>query len=158
MCVYVCVSVWAPLLAHVYIHVWICVAASGTVERVYLSTPVVAIQGKEANLTVVVWPSHTRTLTFFWWFDNSSEVRALLVHTHCFALHCFPFCHSWNPHCWLQGGNLPNFHTYHSHCDCTWLACAFLKNSARMAGHIYLSRWFCSPQNPLIMQYVKGYM
>lgn len=48
--------------------------ASGAVERVYLSAPVVAIKGKEANLSVVVWPSHTRTLTFFWWFDNSSEV------------------------------------------------------------------------------------
>ncbi|XP_034464332.1 VPS10 domain-containing receptor SorCS3 [Hippoglossus hippoglossus] len=43
------------------------------VERVYLSAPIVAIRGKEANLTAVVWPSHTRTLTFFWWFDNSSE-------------------------------------------------------------------------------------
>ncbi|XP_031612707.1 VPS10 domain-containing receptor SorCS3 [Oreochromis aureus] len=42
-------------------------------ERVYLSAPIVAIRGKEANLTAVVWPSHTRTLTFFWWFDNSSE-------------------------------------------------------------------------------------
>uniref|UniRef100_A0A665XCD1 Sortilin related VPS10 domain containing receptor 3b n=1 Tax=Echeneis naucrates TaxID=173247 RepID=A0A665XCD1_ECHNA len=43
------------------------------VEHVYLSAPIVAIRGKEANLTAVVWPSHTRTLTFFWWFDNSSE-------------------------------------------------------------------------------------
>uniref|UniRef100_A0A8C3APV2 Sortilin related VPS10 domain containing receptor 3b n=1 Tax=Cyclopterus lumpus TaxID=8103 RepID=A0A8C3APV2_CYCLU len=43
------------------------------VERVYLSAPIVAIRGKEVNLTAVVWPSHTRTLTFFWWFDNSSE-------------------------------------------------------------------------------------
>uniref|UniRef100_A0A4W6D0J1 Sortilin related VPS10 domain containing receptor 3b n=1 Tax=Lates calcarifer TaxID=8187 RepID=A0A4W6D0J1_LATCA len=43
------------------------------VERVYLSAPIVAIRGKEANLTAVVWPSHTRTLTFFWWLDNSSE-------------------------------------------------------------------------------------
>uniref|UniRef100_A0AAX7SEW5 PKD domain-containing protein n=1 Tax=Astatotilapia calliptera TaxID=8154 RepID=A0AAX7SEW5_ASTCA len=42
-------------------------------ERVYLSAPIVAVRGKEANLTAVVWPSHTRTLTFFWWFDNSSE-------------------------------------------------------------------------------------
>lgn len=54
---------------------WTCAIASGPVERVYLSAPIVAIQGKEANLTVVVWPSHSRTLTFFWWFDNSSEVR-----------------------------------------------------------------------------------
>uniref|UniRef100_A0A8C6LND5 Sortilin related VPS10 domain containing receptor 3 n=1 Tax=Nothobranchius furzeri TaxID=105023 RepID=A0A8C6LND5_NOTFU len=43
------------------------------VERVYLSAPIVAVSGKAANLTAVVWPSHTRTLTFFWWFDNSSE-------------------------------------------------------------------------------------
>ncbi|XP_032397532.1 VPS10 domain-containing receptor SorCS3 isoform X1 [Etheostoma spectabile] len=43
------------------------------VERVYLSAPIVAIRGKKVNLTVVVWPSHTRTLAFFWWFDNSSE-------------------------------------------------------------------------------------
>ncbi|KAM7408583.1 hypothetical protein PAMA_002346 [Pampus argenteus] len=43
------------------------------VERVYLSAPIVTIRGKEANLTAVVWPSHTRTLTFFWWFNNSSE-------------------------------------------------------------------------------------
>uniref|UniRef100_A0A667YBF1 Sortilin related VPS10 domain containing receptor 3b n=1 Tax=Myripristis murdjan TaxID=586833 RepID=A0A667YBF1_9TELE len=43
------------------------------VERVYLSAPIVAIRGKEANLTAVVWPSHHRTLTFFWWFENSSE-------------------------------------------------------------------------------------
>lgn len=49
--------------------------ASGPVDRVYLSAPIVAIREKAANLTAVVWPSHTRTLTFFWWFENSSEVR-----------------------------------------------------------------------------------
>uniref|UniRef100_A0A674CPK0 Sortilin related VPS10 domain containing receptor 3b n=1 Tax=Salmo trutta TaxID=8032 RepID=A0A674CPK0_SALTR len=43
------------------------------VERVYLSAPIVAIRKKEANLTAVVWPVHQRTLTFFWWFENSSE-------------------------------------------------------------------------------------
>ncbi|XP_032409521.1 VPS10 domain-containing receptor SorCS3 isoform X1 [Xiphophorus hellerii] len=43
------------------------------VDRVYLSAPIVAIREKAANLTAVVWPSHTRTLTFFWWFENSSE-------------------------------------------------------------------------------------
>lgn len=50
---------------------------SGPVERVYLSAPIVAIRKKEANLTAVVWPVHHRTLTFFWWFENSSEVRFL---------------------------------------------------------------------------------
>ncbi|KAM6956470.1 VPS10 domain-containing receptor SorCS3 [Aplochiton taeniatus] len=42
-------------------------------ERVYLSAPIVTIGRKEANLTAVVWPSHPRMLTFFWWFENSSE-------------------------------------------------------------------------------------
>ncbi|XP_054654602.1 VPS10 domain-containing receptor SorCS3 isoform X2 [Dunckerocampus dactyliophorus] len=43
------------------------------VERVYLSAPIVAVRGKETNLTALVWPSHIRTLTFFWWIANSSE-------------------------------------------------------------------------------------
>lgn len=80
-----------------------CVATSGPVERVYLSAPIVAIRGKEANLTAVVWPSHTRTLTFFWWLDNSSEVRRFSSHSHLFSPHTFflscllqsfPFSHS----------------------------------------------------------------
>lgn len=62
---------------------YVCVAAAGPVERVYLSAPIVAIRGKEVNLTAVVWPSHTRTLTFFWWFDNSSEVRSSDSHSNC---------------------------------------------------------------------------
>lgn len=60
---------------HVWIYDGVFVIAAGPLERVYLSAPIVAVRGKEANLTAVVWPSHTRTLTFFWWFDNSSEVR-----------------------------------------------------------------------------------
>lgn len=43
------------------------------VERIYLSAPIVTVRGKEANLSVMVWPNHTRTLTFFWWLDSSSE-------------------------------------------------------------------------------------
>lgn len=62
---------------HLWMCVYVCVDALGPVEHVYFSIPIVAIRGKAANLTAVVWPSHTRTLTFFWWFDNSSEVRSL---------------------------------------------------------------------------------
>ncbi|KAG7463022.1 hypothetical protein MATL_G00190840 [Megalops atlanticus] len=43
------------------------------VERVHLSAPFVAIKNKEVNLTAVVWPSHSRTAAFFWWFGNSTE-------------------------------------------------------------------------------------
>ncbi|XP_077586040.1 VPS10 domain-containing receptor SorCS3-like [Stigmatopora nigra] len=50
-----------------YLHI------TSPVERIYLSAPLVAFRGKESNLTVVVWPSHVRTLTFFWWLANSTE-------------------------------------------------------------------------------------
>ncbi|XP_077469354.1 VPS10 domain-containing receptor SorCS3-like [Stigmatopora argus] len=50
-----------------YLHI------TSPVERIYLSAPLVAVRGKESNLTVVVWPSHVRTLTFFWWLANSTE-------------------------------------------------------------------------------------
>ncbi|XP_030643264.1 VPS10 domain-containing receptor SorCS3 [Chanos chanos] len=43
------------------------------IERISLSAPVVAIKGKETNLTAVVWPSQPRTAAFYWWFNNSSE-------------------------------------------------------------------------------------
>ncbi|KAL2092743.1 hypothetical protein ACEWY4_012541 [Coilia grayii] len=43
------------------------------VEHVQLLAPFVAIQNKEVNLTAVVWPSHSRTLTYFWWLGNRSE-------------------------------------------------------------------------------------
>ncbi|XP_030235756.1 VPS10 domain-containing receptor SorCS3 isoform X2 [Gadus morhua] len=51
------------------------------VERVHLSAPMVVSRQREVNLTAVVWPSHSRTLTFFWWFDNSSEPRITLEGT-----------------------------------------------------------------------------
>lgn len=44
------------------------------VEHVQLLAPFVVIKNKEVNLSAVVWPSHSRTLTFFWWLGNSSEV------------------------------------------------------------------------------------
>uniref|UniRef100_A0A3B3BJH2 Sortilin related VPS10 domain containing receptor 3b n=1 Tax=Oryzias melastigma TaxID=30732 RepID=A0A3B3BJH2_ORYME len=65
------------------------------VERIYLSAPIVTIRGKAANLTAVAWPSHSRTLTFFWWFDNSSEVRSCsprLPQFHTFSVLFFCFC------------------------------------------------------------------
>ncbi|KAL2102435.1 hypothetical protein ACEWY4_001603 [Coilia grayii] len=43
------------------------------VEHVQLLAPLVVIQNKEVNLTAVVWPSHSHTLTYFWWLGNSSE-------------------------------------------------------------------------------------
>ncbi|XP_006630890.2 VPS10 domain-containing receptor SorCS3 [Lepisosteus oculatus] len=43
------------------------------IEHVHLSAPFVAIKNKEVNLTAVVWPSHSRTITYFWWFGNSTE-------------------------------------------------------------------------------------
>lgn len=47
---------------------------TGPVERVHLSAPFVAIRSKEVNLTAVVWPSQSGTLTYFWWFGNNTKV------------------------------------------------------------------------------------
>lgn len=42
------------------------VFVSGPVGHVQLLTPFVAIKNKELNLTAVVWPIHSKTLTYFW--------------------------------------------------------------------------------------------
>ncbi|XP_041426021.1 VPS10 domain-containing receptor SorCS3 [Xenopus laevis] len=43
------------------------------VEHVHLRVPFVAIRNKEANASAVVWPSHSGTLTHFWWIGNSTK-------------------------------------------------------------------------------------
>ncbi|XP_035258745.1 VPS10 domain-containing receptor SorCS3 isoform X1 [Anguilla anguilla] len=43
------------------------------VEHVHLLAPFVTIRKKEVNISAIVWPSHSRTLTYFWWFGNSTE-------------------------------------------------------------------------------------
>uniref|UniRef100_A0A6Q2XC01 PKD domain-containing protein n=1 Tax=Esox lucius TaxID=8010 RepID=A0A6Q2XC01_ESOLU len=53
--------------AALYLHV------TCPVEHVQLLAPFVAIKNKEVNLTAVVWPNHSRTLTYFWWLGNSTE-------------------------------------------------------------------------------------
>lgn len=53
-------------------------------EHVHLSVPFVAIRNKDINITAVVWPSQAGTLTYFWWFGNSTKVR-LPFDLHLFA-------------------------------------------------------------------------
>ncbi|XP_041723484.1 VPS10 domain-containing receptor SorCS3-like [Coregonus clupeaformis] len=43
------------------------------VEHVQLLAQFVVIKNKEVNLTAVVWPIHSRTLSYFWWLGNSTE-------------------------------------------------------------------------------------
>ncbi|XP_029466602.1 VPS10 domain-containing receptor SorCS3 [Rhinatrema bivittatum] len=43
------------------------------VEHVHLSIPFVAIRNKEVNITAVVWPNQSGTLTYFWWFGNNTK-------------------------------------------------------------------------------------
>uniref|UniRef100_A0A8V0Z4L5 Sortilin related VPS10 domain containing receptor 3 n=1 Tax=Gallus gallus TaxID=9031 RepID=A0A8V0Z4L5_CHICK len=38
-----------------------------------LDVPFVAIRNKDVNITAVVWPSQAGTLTYFWWFGNSTK-------------------------------------------------------------------------------------
>ncbi|KAE8589299.1 hypothetical protein XENTR_v10017516 [Xenopus tropicalis] len=50
-----------------YLHV------TSPLEYVHLRVPFVAIRNKEANASAVVWPSHSGTLTHFWWIGNSTK-------------------------------------------------------------------------------------
>uniref|UniRef100_A0A665W0T3 PKD domain-containing protein n=1 Tax=Echeneis naucrates TaxID=173247 RepID=A0A665W0T3_ECHNA len=43
------------------------------VENVQLLAPFVVIRNKEVNITAVVLPSHSRTVTYFWWLGNNTE-------------------------------------------------------------------------------------
>uniref|UniRef100_A0A3Q1H540 PKD domain-containing protein n=1 Tax=Anabas testudineus TaxID=64144 RepID=A0A3Q1H540_ANATE len=43
------------------------------VEHVQLLAPFVVIRNKEINITAVVLPSHSRTVTYFWWIGNNTE-------------------------------------------------------------------------------------
>ncbi|XP_066549190.1 VPS10 domain-containing receptor SorCS1 isoform X2 [Amia ocellicauda] len=42
-------------------------------EHIHLSSPFVAVKNKEVNLTAVLWPSQVGTVTYIWWFGNSTE-------------------------------------------------------------------------------------
>ncbi|XP_017564317.1 VPS10 domain-containing receptor SorCS3 isoform X1 [Pygocentrus nattereri] len=53
--------------ASFYLHI------TSPVERITLSAPLVAIKGRQTNLTAVVWPSQPVTAAFYWWFSNSTE-------------------------------------------------------------------------------------
>lgn len=46
----------------------------GPVEQVQLLAPFVVIRNKEVNVTAMVLPSHPRTVTYFWWLGNNTEV------------------------------------------------------------------------------------
>lgn len=46
-------------------------------EHVQLLTPFVVIRNKEVNITAMVLPSHSRTVTYFWWLGNNTEVILL---------------------------------------------------------------------------------
>ncbi|XP_044046620.1 VPS10 domain-containing receptor SorCS3 isoform X2 [Siniperca chuatsi] len=43
------------------------------VEHVQLLAPFVVIRNKEVNISAVVLPSHSRTVTYFWWLGNNTE-------------------------------------------------------------------------------------
>lgn len=50
------------------------VPLTGPVEHVQLLAPFVVIRNKEVNITAVVLPIQPRTVTYFWWLGNNTEV------------------------------------------------------------------------------------
>lgn len=78
---WICLFGWCCHSSHMLLrssHAWyqlFCgVSFSGPVEHVQLLTPFVVIRNKEVNITAVVLPSHSRTVTYFWWLGNNTEV------------------------------------------------------------------------------------
>lgn len=51
-----------------------CVLSKGQLEQVQLSAPSVVAKNKAVNLTTVLRPSNVGTVTYYWWFDNKTEV------------------------------------------------------------------------------------
>lgn len=64
--------------SHAWYQLFCGVSFSGPVEHVQLLTPFVVIRNKEVNITAVVLPSHSRTVTYFWWLGNNTEVIVLV--------------------------------------------------------------------------------
>lgn len=48
--------------------------SKGQLEQVQLLSPTVVVKNKAVNLTTVLRPSNVGTVTYYWWFDNKTEV------------------------------------------------------------------------------------
>lgn len=51
-----------------------CFLFKGQLEHVQLSAPSVVVKNKAVNLTTVLRPSNVGTVTYYWWFNNKTEV------------------------------------------------------------------------------------
>lgn len=56
------------------INIVACFLFKGQLEQVQLSAPSVVVKNKALNLTTVLRPSNVGTVTYYWWFDNKTEV------------------------------------------------------------------------------------
>ncbi len=57
------------------VNLWfLCFLSKGQLEQVQLSAPSVVVKNKAVNLTTVLRPSNVGTVTYYWWFDNKTEV------------------------------------------------------------------------------------
>ncbi|CAB1343668.1 unnamed protein product, partial [Coregonus sp. 'balchen'] len=56
-----------------------------TLEHVQLSAPSVVVRNKAVNLTTVLKPSYVGTVTYYWWFNNHTEVKYFRSHVLAFS-------------------------------------------------------------------------
>lgn len=54
----------------------LCFLSKGQLEQVQLSAPSVVLKNKAVNFTTALRPSNVGTVTYFWWFDNKTEVSS----------------------------------------------------------------------------------
>lgn len=52
----------------------VCLNSAGQLEQVELTAPLVVVKNRAVNFTTVLHPATVGTVTYFWWFDNKTEV------------------------------------------------------------------------------------
>lgn len=64
------------MFSHIFLHRKgvLCCFTKGQLEQVQLLAPSVVVKNKAVNLTTVLQPSNVGTVTYYWWFDNKTEV------------------------------------------------------------------------------------
>lgn len=58
---------------------FVCFLFQGQLEQIQLSAPSVVVKNKVVNLTTVLRPSNVGTVTYYWWFDNKTEVSFIFL-------------------------------------------------------------------------------
>ena len=74
-------GIMEAVCSHILIYLHDMFLSTGQLEHVLLSAPSVVVKNKAVNLTTVLHPSTVGTVTYYWWFDNKTEVSLVFSFT-----------------------------------------------------------------------------